>query len=133
MFNLKPLIKEFPTVMVEQLYIKFELDQQKNSTKYDDVVAMTAAFKLWIMRAIENGWDLRVPESNMEIETGDTLVTVYCPYCDAKREVNKGNEAREAFCECGHQMYYKNEYLHEKGRDPTLDSNKLPENKEPPF
>jgi hypothetical protein len=88
--------------------------QQKNGIEYDDVVAMTAAFKLWIMRAVENEWDKRAPESNMGIETGDTLATVYCPNCDAKREVNRGNEAREAFCQCGHQMYYKNEYLHEK-------------------
>ena len=131
--DLKPLIEEFPTVKVEQLYIKFELDQQKNGIEYDDVVAMTAAFKLWIMRAIENGWDKRAPESNMGIETGDNLLTVYCPYCDAKREVNRGKEAREAFCQCGNQMFYKNEYLHEKGRDTTLDSNKLPENEEPPF
>ena len=114
--DLKPLIKEFPTIKVEELYIKFELTQQKNGIEYDDVMAMTAAFKLWIMRAVENEWDKRAPESNMGIETGDTLATVYCPNCDAKREVNRGNEAREAFCQCGSQMYYKNEYLHEKGR-----------------
>ena len=114
--DLKPLIEEFPTIKVEELYIKFKLTQQKNGKEYDDVVAMTAAFKLWIMRAVENEWDKRAPESNMGIETGDTLATVYCPYCDAKREVNRGNEAREAFCECGNQMVYKNEYLHEKGR-----------------
>ena len=112
--DLKPLIEEFPTIKVEELYIKFELTQQKNGIEYDDVVAMTAAFKLWIMRAVENEWDKRAPESNMGIETGDTLATVYCPNCDAKREVNRGNEAREAFCQCSSQMLSKNEYLHEK-------------------
>ena len=131
--DLKPLIEEFPTVKVEQLYIKFELDQQKNGIEYDDVVAMTAAFKLWIMRAIENGWDKRAPESNMGIETGDTLATVYCPYCDAKREVNRGKEAREAFCQCGNTMFYKNEYLHEKGRIRTISKKKLPEIEQVPF
>lgn len=114
--DLKPLIKEFPTIKVEELYIKFELTQQKNGIEYDDVMAMTAAFKLWIMRAVENEWDKRAPESNMGIEAGDTLATVYCPYCDAVKEVNSGKEAREAFCQCGNTMFYKNEYLQEKGR-----------------
>jgi hypothetical protein len=131
--DLKPLIEEFPTIKVEELYTKFILDLQKNGIEYDDVVAMTAAFKLWIIRAIEKGWDLRAPESNMGIETGDTLVTVYCPYCDAKREVNRGKEDREAFCQCGNQMFYKNEYLHEKGRSRTIGKEKLPEIEQVPF
>jgi len=131
--DLKPLIEEFPTIKVEELYTKFILHLQKNGIEYDDVVAMTAAFKLWIIRAIEKGWDLRAPESNMGIETGDTLATVYCPYCDAKREVNRGKEAREAFCQCGNQMFYKNEYLHEKGRSRTISKKKLPEIEQVPF
>ena len=59
--------------------------------------------------------------------------TVYCPYCDAKREVNRGKEAREAFCQCGNQMFYKNEYLHEKGRSRTIGKEKLPEIEQVPF
>ncbi len=76
--------------------------------------------------------EMKITE-NMGIETGDTLATVYCPYCDAKREVNRGKEDREAFCQCGNQMFYKNEYLHEKGRNRTIGKEKLPEIEQVPF
>ena len=128
--DLKAFADKYKTIDIPLSYKKFNLNQQSKGVKSNNEAA---GFEMWVLRDIENEWNKRAPESNMGIETGDTLATVYCPYCDAKREVNRGNEAREAFCECGYQMVYKNEYLHEKGRDTTLDSNKLSENKEPPF
>ena len=125
--DLSPLIEEFPTIKVEQLYTKFELDQQKKDIEYDNLVAKTAAFKLWIIRGIENDWDLRVPESNISFQAEDKKVSVYCPKCDEERKVNKGKEATETICLCGIQMLYKNDYLHEKERNRTISKEKLPE------
>ncbi|SVD44297.1 uncharacterized protein METZ01_LOCUS397151, partial [marine metagenome] len=131
--DLSPLIEEFPTIKVEQLYTKFELDQQKKDIEYDNLVAKTAAFKLWIIRGIENDWDLRVPESNISFQAEDKKVSVYCPKCDEERKVNKGKEATETICLCGIQMLYKNDYLHEKERNRTISKEKLPEIEQVPF
>ncbi|MDB9722423.1 DUF4373 domain-containing protein [Candidatus Marinimicrobia bacterium] len=109
--DLKAFADKYKTIDIPLSYKKFNLNQQSKGVKSNNEAA---GFEMWVLRDIENEWNLRAPESNMGIETGDTLATVYCPNCDAKREVNRGNEAREAFCQCGHQMYYKNEYLHEK-------------------
>mgnify|MGYP000005767419 CR=1 FL=1 len=121
---------KYKTIDIPLSYQKFNLNQQSKNRKS---VNEAADFERWVLRDIENGWNLRAPESNMGIETGDTLATVYCPYCDAKREVNRGKEAREAFCQCGNTMFYKNEYLHEKGRIRTISKKKLPEIEQVPF
>jgi len=121
---------KYKTIDIPLSYKKFNLNQLSKNRKS---VNEAADFEMWVLHGIENGWNLRAPESNMGIETGDTLATVYCPYCDAKREVNRGKEAREAFCQCGNQMFYKNEYLHEKGRSRTISKKKLPEIEQVPF
>jgi len=121
---------KYKTIDIPLSYKKFNLNQLSKNRKS---VNEAADFEMWVLHGIENGWNLRAPESNMGIETGDTLVTVYCPYCDAKREVNRGKEAREAFCQCGNPMFYKNEYLHEKGRSRTISKKKLPEIEQVPF
>ena len=121
---------KYKTIDIPLSYKKFNLNQLSKNRKS---VNEAADFEMWVLHGIENGWNLRAPESNMGIETGDTLATVYCPYCDAKREVNRGKEAREAFCQCGNTMFYKNEYLHEKGRIRTISKKKLPEIEQVPF
>jgi len=121
---------KYKTIDIPLSYKKFNLNQLSKNRKS---VNEAADFERWVLHDIENGWNLRAPESNMGIETGDTLATVYCPYCDAKREVNRGKEAREAFCQCGNTMFYKNEYLHEKGRIRTISKKKLPEIEQVPF
>ena len=121
---------KYKTIDIPLSYKKFNLNQLSKNRKS---VNEAADFERWVLHGIENGWNLRAPESNMGIETGDTLATVYCPYCDAKREVNRGKEAREAFCQCGNTMFYKNEYLHEKGRIRTISKKKLPEIEQVPF
>ena len=128
--DLKAFAEKYKTVVIPQSYERFNLNQQSKNRKS---VNEAADFERWVLHDIENGWNLRAPESNMGIETGDTLATVYCPYCDAKREVNRGKEAREAFCQCGNTMFYKNEYLHEKGRIRTISKKKLPEIEQVPF
>ena len=110
-FDLDYFVTAFPQVDIHKSYKIFKLNQLKNGYESKNE---SAEFEIWVLRDIENEWNLRAPESNMGIETGDTLLTVYCPYCDAKREVNRGKEAREAFCQCGNQMWSKNEYHHEK-------------------
>ncbi len=122
--------EKYPIVDIQLSYDKFTLNQLSKNRKS---VNEAADFEMWVLHGIENGWNLRAPEYNMGIETGDTLATVYCPYCDAKREVNRGKEAREAFCQCGNTMFYKNEYLHEKGRIRTISKKKLPEIEQVPF
>jgi len=121
---------KYKTIDIPLSYKKFNLNQLSKNRKS---VNEAADFEMWVLHGIENGWNLRAPEYNMGIETGDTLATVYCPYCDAKREVNRGKEAREAFCQCGNTMFYKNEYLHEKGRIRTISKKKLPEIEQVPF
>jgi len=121
---------KYKTIDIPLSYKKFNLNQLSKNRKS---VNEAADFEMWVLHGIENGWNLRAPESNMGIETGDTLATVYCPYCDAKREVSRGKEAREAFCQCGNQMFYKNDYLHEKGRSRTIGKEKLPEIEQVPF
>lgn len=121
---------KYKTIDIPLSYKKFNLNQLSKNRKS---VNEAADFEMWVLHGIENGWNLRAPESNMGIETGDTLATVYCPHCDAKREVNRGKEAREAFCQCGNPMFYKNEYLHEKGRSRTISKKKLPEIEQVPF
>ncbi len=121
---------KYKTIDIPLSYKKFNLNQLSKNRKS---VNEAADFERWVLHDIENGWNLRAPESNMGIETGDTLATVYCPYCDAKREVNRGKEAREAFCQCGNTMFYKNEYLHEKGRIRTISKKELPEIEQVPF
>ena len=125
--DLKPLIEEFPTIKVEELYTKFILDQQKNSVVYDSVVAKTAAFKLWIIRAIEKGWDLRAPELNKK-------VTLYCSKEHESVEILRSKEYKAVFCDtCGNQMLHKYDYLHGKGRSRTISKKKLPEIEQVPF
>ena len=121
---------KYKTIDIPLSYKKFNLNQLSKNRKS---VNEAADFEMWVLHGIENGWNFRAPESNMGIETGDTLATVYCPYCDAKREVSRGKEAREAFCQCGNQMFYKNDYLHEKGRSRTIGKEKLPEIEQVPF
>jgi len=110
-FDLDYFVTAFPQVDIHKSYKIFKLNQLKNGYESKNE---SAEFEIWVLRDIENEWNLRAPESNMGIETGDTLLTVYCPYCDATREVNRGKEAREAICQCGNQMWSKNEYHHEK-------------------
>ena len=122
--DLITLAEKYPTVDIQLSYNKFTLNQQSNNRKS---VNEAADFEMWVLRDIENGWNLRAPELNKK-------VTLYCSKEHESVEILRSKEYKGVFCDtCGSQMLHKNDYLHGKGRSRTIGKEKLPEIEQVPF
>ena len=100
--DLKTLAEKYPTVDIQLSYNKFTLNQQSNNRKS---VNEAADFERWILRDIENGWNLRAPEVN---ET----VTRHCPNRHGFVKVLAKDEYKGVFCKkCDCQMVHKSELV----------------------
>ncbi len=115
---------KYKTIDIPLSYKKFNLNQQSKNRKSDNEAA---DFEMWVLRDIENGWNLRAPELNKK-------VTLYCRKEHESVEILRSKEYKAVFCDtCGNQMLHKNDYLHEKGRSRTIGKEKLPEIEQVPF
>jgi len=122
--DLIALAEKYPIVDIQLSYDKFTLNQLSKNRKS---VNEAADFEMWVLRDIENGWNLRAPELNKK-------VTLYCSKEHESVEILRSKEYKGVFCDtCGSQMLHKNEYLHEKGRSRTIGMEKLPEIEQVPF
>ncbi len=122
--DLIALAEKYPTVDIQLSYDKFTLNQLSKNRKG---VNEAADFEMWVLRDIENGWNLRAPELNKK-------VTLYCRKEHESVEILRSKEYKAVFCEtCGNQMLHKNDYLQEKGRSRTIGKEKLPEIEQVPF
>ncbi len=100
--DLKTLAEKFPTVDIQLSYNKFTLNQQSNNRRSFNEAA---DFERWILRDIENGWNLRAPEVN---ET----VTRHCPNRHGFVKVLAKDEYKGVFCKkCDCQMVHKSELV----------------------
>ena len=100
--DLKALAEKYPTVDIQLSYNKFTLNQQSNNRRSFNEAA---DFERWILRDIENGWNLRAPEVN---ET----VTRHCPNRHGFVEVLAKDEYKGVFCKkCDCQMVHKSELV----------------------
>ena len=116
--------EKYKTVDIPLSYQKFNLNQQSKNRKSDNEAA---DFEMWVLRDIENGWNLRAPELNKK-------VTLYCRKEHESVEILRSKEYKAVFCDtCGSQMLHKNDYLYEKGRSRTIGKKKLPEIEQVPF
>ena len=116
--------EKYKKVDIQLSYDKFTLNQLSKNRKS---VNEAADFEMWVLRDIENGWNLRAPELNKK-------VTLYCPKEHESVEILRSKEYKAVFCDtCGSQMLHKNDYLHEKGRSRTIGKEKLPEIEQVPF
>ena len=115
---------KYKTIDIPLSYQKFNLNQQSKNRKS---VNEAADFEMWVLRDIENGWNLRAPELNKK-------VTLYCSKEHESVEILRSKEYKAVFCDtCGNQMLHKNDYLHGKGRSRTISKKKLPEIEQVPF
>ena len=115
---------KYKTIDIPLSYKKFNLNQQSKGVKSNNEAA---DFERWVLRDIENGWNLRAPELNKK-------VTLYCRKEHESVEILRSKEYKAVFCEtCGNQMLHKNDYLQEKGRSRTIGKEKLPEIEQVPF
>lgn len=115
---------KYKTIDIPLSYKKFNLNQQSKGVKSNNEAA---DFEMWVLRDIENGWNLRAPELNKK-------VTLYCPKEHESVEILRSKEYKAVFCDtCGNQMLHKNDYLHGKGRSRTIGKEKLPEIEQVPF
>ena len=122
--DLIALAEKYPTVDIQLSYDKFTLNQLSKNRKG---VNEAADFEMWVLRDIENGWNLRAPELNKK-------VTLYCRKEHESVEILRSKEYKAVFCDtCGNQMLHKNDYLQEKGRSRTIGKEKLPEIEQVPF
>ena len=116
--------EKYPIVDIQLSYDKFTLNQLSKNRKS---VNEAADFEMWVLRDIENGWNLRAPELNKK-------VTLYCRKEHESVEILRSKEYKAVFCDtCGNQMLHKNDYLQEKGRSRTIGKEKLPEIEQVPF
>ena len=116
--------EKYPTVDIQLSYDKFTLNQLSKNRKS---VNEAADFEMWVLRDIENGWNLRAPELNKK-------VTLYCSKEHESVEILRSKEYKAVFCDtCGNQMLHKYDYLHGKGRSRTIGKEKLPEIEQVPF
>ena len=116
--------EKYPTVDIQLSYDKFTLNQLSKNRKS---VNEAADFEMWVLRDIENGWNLRAPELNKK-------VTLYCSKEHESVEILRSKEYKGVFCKtCGNQMLHKYDYLHGKGRSRTIGKEKLPEIEQVPF
>ena len=116
--------EKYPIVDIQLSYDKFTLNQLSKNRKS---VNEAADFEMWVLRDIENGWNLRAPELNKK-------VTLYCSKEHESVEILRSKEYKAVFCDtCGNQMLHKNDYLQEKGRSRTIGKEKLPEIEQVPF
>ena len=115
---------KYKTIDIPLSYKKFNLNQQSKGVKSNNEAA---DFERWVLRDIENGWNLRAPELNKK-------VTLYCRKEHESVEILRSKEYKAVFCDtCGNQMLHKNDYLHGKGRSRTISKKKLPEIEQVPF
>ncbi len=115
---------KYKTIDIPLSYKKFNLNQQSKGVKSNNEAA---DFEMWVLRDIENGWNLRAPELNKK-------VTLYCRKEHESVEILRNKEYKGVFCDtCGNQMLHKNDYLHGKGRSRTIGKEKLPEIEQVPF
>ena len=116
--------EKYPIVDIQLSYDKFTLNQLSKNRKS---VNEAADFEMWVLRDIENGWNLRAPELNKK-------VTLYCSKEHESVEILRSKEYKAVFCDtCGNQMLHKYDYLHGKGRSRTISKKKLPEIEQVPF
>ena len=116
--------EKYPIVDIQLSYDKFTLNQLSKNRKS---VNEAADFEMWVLRDIENGWNLRAPELNKK-------VTLYCSKEHESVEILRSKEYKGVFCKtCGNQMLHKYDYLHGKGRSRTIGKEKLPEIEQVPF
>jgi hypothetical protein len=115
---------KYKTIDIPLSYKKFNLNQQSKGVKSNNEAA---DFERWVLRDIENGWNLRAPELNKK-------VTLYCRKEHESVEILRSKEYKAVFCDtCGNQMLHKYDYLHGKGRSRTISKKKLPEIEQVPF
>jgi len=115
---------KYKTIDIPLSYQKFNLNQQSKGVKSNNEAA---DFEMWVLRDIENGWNLRAPELNKK-------VTLYCRKEHESVEILRSKEYKAVFCDtCGNQMLHKYDYLHGKGRSRTISKKKLPEIEQVPF
>jgi hypothetical protein len=91
---------KYKTIDIPLSYKKFNLNQQSKGVKSNNEAA---DFERWVLRDIENGWNLRAPELNKK-------VTLYCRKEHESVEILRSKEYKGVFCKtCGEQMLHKGE------------------------
>tara|TARA_Y100001970_G_C14242945_1_gene866038 strand:+ start:3286 stop:4116 length:831 start_codon:yes stop_codon:yes gene_type:complete len=100
--DLKAFADKYKTIDIPLSYKKFNLNQQSKGVKSNNV---KADFEKWILRDIENEWNLKPPEINK-------MVKRYCPNMHGSVEVPTNELHKGVFCEkCKEQMVHESELV----------------------